>query len=109
MRAPMSPSAFKIILFPVLVCLADFSPAAVPYYYQVWQLGTDNTDPAPFGDDWRTNSAPGSAAALDDDYYLAGTYPGIGAVATDEPIANLDRSISASDQRKRIHFMLSAA
>lgn len=109
MTPPMPRPAFKLILFPALVCLADVAPAAVPYYDQVWQLGTDDENPAPFGDDWRTNNAPGSASALDDDYYLAGTYPVIGTVATDEPLANLDRTVSSGDQRKRIHFMLSAA
>ena len=98
---------FRLILLPVFVCLAEVAPATA-YFYQVWQLGTDNTDPAPFGDDWHTNSAPGSAAALDDDYYLAGTYPGVGTLAADEPLANLDRNVSSGDPRKRIHFMLTA-
>ena len=77
----------------------------------VWQLGADDGQTSPFGqENWTSNNAPGSATAKDDDYYLAGSYPApIGTLAADEALANFERANPVSDPRKRVHFPLTAA
>lgn len=97
------------------ICLSIVSAAGIPLceasFATLWQLGTEDRQSAPFSsENYFSNAAPGSATTLDDDYYLAGTYPApIGVLAADEPIANFERAITSGDVRKRIHFNLTSA
>ncbi len=77
----------------------------------VWQLGTDDNASPPFvSENYYSNNPPGSATAIDDDYYFAGTYPApIGTLAANEPASNIERSVTSGDPRKRFHFPLTAA
>ena len=77
----------------------------------VWQLGADDAGLLPFSQEsFGPNNAPGSANLKDDDYYLAGTYPSpVGVVAADENIAFMERAVTSSDPRVRVHFPLTAA
>ncbi|WP_265594797.1 DUF1800 family protein [Haloferula sp. BvORR071] len=98
----------RLVLLSILACAAGQVPAAT--YDPVWQLGSDDNSTAPFSQEsFGPNSAPGSASVKDDDYYFAGTYPGVGTVASAESLANFERAASQGDPRKRVHFMLSAA
>ncbi|WP_367871612.1 DUF1800 family protein [Luteolibacter sp. Populi] len=95
------------ILLPILALIAGRAFAAT--FDPVWQLGSDDNDDAPFSEPtYSPNNAPGLATAKDDDYYFAGTHPGVGPVATESP-ANFERAMSGGDPRKRIRFLLSAA
>ena len=103
----MSRPIRRILLFPVLACLVD--QAFASSFSTVWQLGDDDESLSPFTqENFSANSAPGSATAKDDDYYLAGTYTGVGTVST-EAIANFEHAITQGDPRNRVHFELSAA
>jgi autotransporter-associated beta strand protein len=83
-------------------------------YTQLWQLGTDNNSNSEFSQESGTsNAAPGSPTARDDDYYFAGTYPGIGTLAVSEaiggaPATGFERALTIADPTDRIHFNLSA-
>lgn len=94
---------------PTLVALS-IGAIANAGFEPVWTLGNVDGNPTEFGQDqWGTVPPPGSAAALDDDYYFAGVYPApIGDVATDEPIMLLERAISTGSPTCRIHFPLTA-
>ena len=97
-----------------LLLLCSFLLGAAPVhagFAMLWSLGVQDGTPEELGyEGWETNAAPGSATILDDDYYLAGTYPAtIGNVAASEPLTNLERTVSASDPTNRIHFTLTAA
>lgn len=103
----MSRPPCRFLLVQVLVCLADQGFASS--FSTVWQLGSDDESLSPFTqEDFSGNNPPGSATAKDDDYYLAGTYAGVGTVAT-EAIANFEHAITQGDPRNRVHFQLSAA
>ncbi|MCU0750880.1 MAG: hypothetical protein MUF13_15180 [Akkermansiaceae bacterium] len=80
-------------------------------FESVWQLGTDDGAVAPFSqENFVPNNAPGSATALDDDYYFAGTYPApIGSLASNELVTRFERAVTSSDPRNRIHFPLNSA
>ena len=54
-----------------------------------------------------SNPLPGSAVAIDDDYYLAGNFA-IGTVSAPEPVGNWERSLTSWDPNNRVHFTLSA-
>jgi uncharacterized protein (DUF1800 family) len=102
----MSRPPCRIFLVPILVCLADQGFASS--FATVWQLGEDDESSSPFTqENFSANAAPGSATAKDDDYYLAGTYPGVGTVGTENP-ANFEHAITQGDPRNRVHFQLSA-
>lgn len=77
----------------------------------VWSLGSDDGNTLPFqNESYAPNSPPGSATLKDDDYYFAGNYASpIDSLATDEPIENVERTVSAGDPRQRFHFPLSAS
>lgn len=95
------------------VCLAliGIVPAAKAGFTLPWSLGMKNGSPEEFGNEvFGGNVPPGSATVRDDDYYFAGTYPApVNSVGTSEPIANLQRAVSAGHMTNRIHFNLSAA
>jgi uncharacterized protein (DUF1800 family) len=103
----MSRDAFHVMGAAVL--LMDCAAAAG--YQAAWQLGADDSGLPPFSQESSgPNSSPGSASVKDDDYYFAGTYPTpVGVVGTDENIAFVERAVTASDPRNRIHFPLTAA
>jgi uncharacterized protein (DUF1800 family) len=97
----------RLLLLPILASLAGrgFADSFEP----VWQLGDDDASTAPFTqENFSSNAPPGSATAKDDDYYLAGTYAGVGTVAA-ENLANFEHAVSQGDPRNRVHFQLGAA
>lgn len=75
----------------------------------LWSLGVWNGNPQDgYGQaSWQQNDAPGTTE-LDNDYYFAGTYPGLGTVAT-EPLGHFEDGLSESNHTVRLHFMLTAA
>ncbi len=77
----------------------------------VWSLGSDDGSTSPFqNESYAPNAPPGSASVKDDDYYFAGSYGApIGVLASDEPLANVERAVVEWDPRERFHFPLSAA
>ena len=76
-------------------------------YVSLWRLGENDDGREEFSlEDGRENAAPGSPFALDDDYYFAGVYGGVGVVTEDENLMNFDRALIGSDRRNRIHFVL---
>lgn len=102
----MSRSASRLLL-PLLACLAS-AAHAVPYFYSIWGVGSDDGTPNEFGDaTWTSNASPGSPSVKDDDFYLAGTYPGFGTVS-EEALSNFERDVTGGDPRNRLHFPLTA-
>ncbi len=99
-------------VYPLLACFAFASLALTPAFSQystIWTLGTQDGEPNEFGNEsWQQNASPGSATALDNDYYFAGTY-GIGTFGTAEAPGNYERALSTSNHTNRIHFNLTAA
>ena len=92
----------------MLLSIAGASEA-VPFFQGIWQLGVDDTTPNEFGAaTWNSNPSPGSPEVKDDDFYLAGTYPGLGTIPG-EALANFERDVTGGDPRNRIHFPLTAA
>ncbi|MDF1751216.1 MAG: PKD domain-containing protein [Verrucomicrobiales bacterium] len=83
-------------------------------FLELWRVGVDNGGNSDFAQEsGSSNAAPGSATARDDDYYLAGNYPGaIGTVAQDESTStNFERALTSwsptsGDKANRIHFNL---
>ena len=77
-------------------------------FVELWQVGTDNDIQSEFGQEaGGSNAAPGNPNAKDDDYYLAGTYPGpVGQVVTNEPESDFERALLTVDPRVRVHFNL---
>jgi uncharacterized protein (DUF1800 family) len=95
------------LLLPLLACLANLAHG-VPFFYGTWQIGIDDGTPNEFGGaTWSSNASPGSPSVKDDDFYLAGTYPGFGPV-TAESLAHFEREVTGGDPRNRIHFPLTA-
>ncbi len=93
----------------VLYGTSPIDPNSLPVpYEQLWQIGEADDSQAEFSQEAGGNQpGPGSAEALDDDYYLAGTYPDpIGVVAVDEDWTNFERAITSGDPFNRIHFNL---
>ena len=87
------------LLVPVITLQAQF--------VELWQVGTDSFDLDEFEDDNNGNvdPAPGSALALDDHFYTAGTYPDpIGTVAEDESLAFFEPGLVSGDPSIRIYF-----
>lgn len=77
----------------------------------LWSLGVWDGDPQDeFGSStWDYNAAPGSATALDNDFYFAGTYPApIGTVAG-ESATNFEPVLDTQNLSVRLHFNLSPA
>jgi uncharacterized protein (DUF1800 family) len=95
----------------LITALAGFArPVLAAPFEAVWQLGANDGVLAPFSQEsFGPNNPPGSASAKDDDYYLAGSYPGVGTVAANENLANFEQAVTAGDPRNRIHFPLTAA
>lgn len=93
-----------------MLSIFSFASFAFAGFEPLWTLGNVDGNPLEFGQDqWGTVTPPGSASALDDDYYFAGSYPApIGVVTVDEPIHFLERAISTGSPTCRIHFPLSA-
>lgn len=103
----MSRPASRLLL-PLLACLAN-AAHGVPFFYGIWEVGINDGTPNEFGNaTWTSNASPGSPAVKDDDFYLAGTYPGFGTVAG-EALANFEGSVTGGDPRNRLHFPLTAA
>lgn len=76
----------------------------------LWNLGVDDGSQADFIQEvGGTREPPGSASALDDDYYFAGVYPDpIGVVYQSEnPATNFERAVTSGGTTTRIHFSLS--
>ncbi len=109
-RAPsMYRSGRHLALLPILACCSLAGSGYAATFDLLWQLGTDDNSTTPFlQESGASNAAPGSATVKDDDYYFAGTHPGVGTVAT-EATANFERAITFWDVRRRIHFPLTAA
>lgn len=113
-HSPCTPIAMIIRPLPLSLIFCGLLVATPPVeaaFTSLWSLGTQNYTPEEFGyETGAMNVAPGSATALDDDYYLAGTYPSpILTVAAPEPLTNFERTVSSNDNTKRIHFNLTAA
>ena len=118
-----------------ITCLAgvitlSLSGSVKAQLVELWTLGADNNAYSDFQqEDKLTNEGPGSADVLDDDYYLAGTYPEpIGELLADEPttdprgdsnsgltppIVGMERAVwqaytnsCCDDNNLRIHFNL---
>jgi len=96
--------------------LADpLSGPAPALFTPLWFAGLPDNSVADFSaEDAVMNPSPGSAEALDDDYFFAGTYPSpIGVVVEDEPLANLERAVirfdPPNDTELRFHFNLTDA
>ncbi|HEY1084117.1 MAG TPA: DUF1800 family protein, partial [Prosthecobacter sp.] len=87
----------------VPLCRAEYVP--------VWSLGVQDGTPQEFGDGtWGLNALPGSATALDNDFYFQGVYAApVGNVVADEPLTNLERGLYAENSQNRFHFHLTAA
>jgi uncharacterized protein (DUF1800 family) len=92
-----------LFMMSVLPIRADFTALCS---LGVW----DGNPEDEFGDTtWQYNAAPGSATALDNDFYFAGSYPApIGTVAG-EPATNLERALDSNNLSVRLHFNLSPA
>lgn len=97
-------------LLALCVLLLGLTVPAVGFELS-WSLGGVDDNPDEFGAEaWGTNAAPGSAGALDDDYYFAGTYPApIGEVAASEPLSHFAGAVTTGSPISRIHFPLTAA
>jgi hypothetical protein len=103
----------KTRLIPAVLGLMC-APLASAAFVQVWQIGVDDDGQAEFAQEsGGLEAAPGSAAAKDDDYYLAGTYPApIGVVTTNEDTVQfMERALTgnaagAGDSADRFHFNL---
>jgi uncharacterized protein (DUF1800 family) len=96
---------------PVLIAAFLFACSSLDVsaaFQNAWNVGADDNDTGEFSSEsFTAESAPGSATARDDHYYLAGTYPNpIGIVANDEPLANFERALTPGDPRILIHFNL---
>lgn len=106
MRTPAHSLSSSILIASAAGLLAVQTASA--QFNQVWQVGVDNGTNSDFSQEISgTGAAPGSATALDDDYYFAGDYPGpIGTVAVNEPFANFERALVITDFSNRIHFNL---
>lgn len=90
--------------------LLSFPTAARAEFQTLWSLGVWDGDPLDeFGDTtWDYNAAPGSATALDNDFYFAGTYPApIGTVAG-EPPTQFEDGLDGQNPSVRLHFNLTA-
>ena len=82
-------------------------PGDIPVLYTaLWQLGDRDGGQGEFSQEGGAQPAPGSPEAHDDDYYFAGDYAEVGAVATDEDPVNFDRALTGGDPINRIHFHL---
>ena len=90
--------------------------AIVPASRHRWILGTNGPVRTPFAEfaieNARRDVAPGSPAAIDDDYYFAGQYPaGFNAltaplwVGSDEPWRFFERAHTPADPVNRLHFV----
>jgi hypothetical protein len=85
----------------------DAADKPVPFT-PLWMLGIADNSQAEFTQEvGGSPEAPGSAEALDDDYYFAGSYPDtIGDVAVDEDPINFERALTDGNVFSRIHFNL---
>ncbi len=101
----------RLTLPAIVLGLLLGAPALRGEFTMLGSLGNQNGNPQEFGEGtWGTNAAPGSATALDNDFYFAGTYPApIGVVAAAEPWTNLERSLGTGNPLTRLHFNLNAA
>lgn len=95
--------------WPMALLLLFVSPSRAEFE-TLWSLGLWDGNPEDeYGDStWPYNAAPGSATALDNDFYFAGTYPApIGTVAG-EPPTNFEDALDGQNQSVRLHFNLTA-
>lgn len=96
-------------LLPLCLLLCQFPARAE--FITLWSHGAPDGNPGEFGSRWETVAAPGSASALDNDHYLAGTYPApVGLVASDEPLNLLNSLLHTSAGfSQRLHFPIAPA
>ena len=101
----------RLTLPAIVLGLLLGAPALRGEFTMLGSLGNQDGNPQEFGEGtWGTNPAPGSATALDNDFYFAGTYPApTGVVAETEPWTNLERSLGTGNPLTRLHFNLNAA
>jgi hypothetical protein len=82
-----------------------------------YYIGTSGNSYSEFSPENRINdNPPGSHLNLDDDFYLAGTYPaGFNnlssqlIVSEDEPALNWERALTNGDKTNRLHFVVGTA
>jgi uncharacterized protein (DUF1800 family) len=94
-----------------LCLLGIFVSSLHAEFTTLWSLGVWDGDPEnEYGEStWQYNAAPGSATALDNDFYFAGLYPApIGTVAG-EPATNFEPALDGSNLSMRLHFNLTTA
>ncbi len=97
--------------WPVGVLLMILSPLNVRAAFEtIWSLGEWNGSPQDgfSSTTWEYNDNGPGTTGLDNDYYFAGTYPGVGTVAT-EPVSHFERGLDEGNQSVRIYFTLNAA
>lgn len=99
--------SLRLCLFLLGFASASLQAGFVPF----WNLGTEDGSSSEFRqENGSSNSPPGTASALDDDYYFAGTYPApIGNVATQELLEFYEHAVTTWDPINRIHFNLTPA
>jgi len=105
----------KLRLIPPFISVLC-APLASAAYVQAWQIGLDDGSQGEFvQESGGLEPAPGSAAAKDDDYYLAGTYADpIGVVTTNEDTVQfMERALTGTaagvgDAADRFHFNFNA-
>jgi len=91
---------------------SSFTSLIQPALATKWLVGVRDNAVSDFSaEDGTANSPPGDSAGLDDDYYLAGSYPApVGALLTDEPWEFLERAVirfdPPNDTTLRFHFSL---
>jgi uncharacterized protein (DUF1800 family) len=91
--------------------LLAFLPTARAGMSTLWTIGTNDGSANEFASaTWSSNPLPGSAGALDDDFYCGGTYPApIGVVAVAEPVTRFETPLLPQDPDNRIHFTFTPA
>ena len=76
-------------------------------FTELWTIGVDNFDMEEFAENnnGTLDPEPGSSNALDDHYYVSGTYPEpIGTVAANEDLIYFEPQIVSGDTLTRIYF-----
>jgi hypothetical protein len=98
--------------FGLMACLMAGSLSSQAQFAQLWKIGQNNFDLEEFleTNNGSADPAPGSANALDDHYYTAGSYPApIGTVAEDESLNFFEPQIVSGDSITRIYFPIPAS
>lgn len=95
--------------WPLGMLLLLISPVRAEFE-TLWSLGVWNGNPQDgySGITWEYEDNGPGTTALDNDYYFAGTYPGVGTVVT-EPLSHLEQGLDERNQSVRFYFTLNAA